>query len=77
MHVLTFVSIVFLGSVVTALPLSTTETDAALVKRQCGPPPLGSPLDKRCIPVAEPPVKRQCGPPTSGLDERCVPVADP
>lgn len=73
MRVLAFISIVFLGSAVTALPLATSmplrlishtdlantchvaEADAAVVKRQCGPPPpLGSHFNERCIPVAEP-----------------------
>ncbi|PON23103.1 hypothetical protein TGAM01_v208108 [Trichoderma gamsii] len=52
MRVLTFISIVFLGSAVAALPLATTEADAAVIKRQCGPPPLGSHFNERCIPVA-------------------------
>lgn len=56
MRALTFISIVFLGSAVTALPLTTSmpprliiyeyltnkrhvaEANAAVVKRQCGPP---------------------------------------
>jgi hypothetical protein len=72
MRVLTFISIVFLGSAVTALPLTTSmplrliiytyltdkchvaEGDAAVVKRQCGPPPpLGSHFNERCIPIAD------------------------
>lgn len=71
MRALTFISIVLLGSAVTALPLTTSmpsrliiyayltnkrrvaEAEAAVVKRQCGPPPLGSHFDERCIPVAD------------------------